>query len=86
MIVGRTLTIQGAIKKEKEINKCTNHYKVRRSITKWGAIEKSPILPSQYWEKKQFFSAPKIISYFGGTNNIPIDSVTIQSWISILSN
>jgi hypothetical protein len=28
--------------------------KVGRAITKWGAIEKSPILLSQYWKNTTF--------------------------------
>ena len=34
---------------------------VRRAITKWKAIEKSPILLLQYWKNRLFDSATKII-------------------------
>ena len=36
--------------------------KVGRAITKWGAIEKSPILQSQYWKKLSFLKGNK--NYF----------------------
>ena len=39
--------------------------KVGRAITKWGAIEKCPILLSQYWKQ---FECTKIIAHFGCTN------------------
>ena len=39
----------------------------------WGAIEKSPILLSQYWNIDNFETVPKIILHFGGTNNIFVD-------------
>ena len=45
---------------------------VGRAITKWGAIEKSPILPSQYW-KNEIRDGNIIISYFDGSNNIFAD-------------
>ena len=38
-------------------------------ITLQGAIEKSPILLSQYW-KNEWFDGTIIIYYFGGSNNI----------------
>ena len=40
-----------------------------RVITLQGAIEKSPILLSQYWEN-EWLNGNIIISYFGGSNNI----------------
>ena len=40
---------------------------VGRAITKWGAIEKIPTLITHYWK---IDSESKIISHFGGTNNI----------------
>ena len=40
-----------------------------RAITKLGAIEKSPILLSQYW-KNEWLDGNIIILYFGGSNNI----------------
>ena len=39
-----------------------------RVITLQGAIEKSPILLSQYWKFE--LDGTIIISYFGGSNNI----------------
>ena len=44
--------------------------KVRRAITKWGSIEKSPILRSQYWKNYHFLKGNKINSHFDGSNNI----------------
>jgi hypothetical protein len=41
-------------------------------ITLQGAIEKSPILLSQYW-KFEWLDGPIIISYFGGSNHIFAD-------------
>ena len=38
-----------------------------------GAKEKSAMLLSQNWKNLQFDSKPKIISHFGGTNNIFVD-------------
>ena len=60
-IVGRAITIWEAIQKRilqnsyknlsKEIKSDNFCYrKVGRTITKWGTIEKSPILLSQYWK------------------------------------
>ena len=43
-----------------------------RVITLQGAIEKSPIFLSQYW-KNEWLDGTKIISYFGGCNNIFAD-------------
>ena len=43
-----------------------------RVITLQGAIEKSPILLSQYW-KKEWLDGAIIISYFGVSNNIFAD-------------
>ena len=37
--------------------------KVGRAITKWIAIEKSPILLSQYWKKYQFYMVTPNISH-----------------------
>ena len=42
-------------------------------ITLQGAIEKSPILLSQYWIN-EWLDGNIIISYFGGSNNIFADS------------
>ena len=46
--------------------------KVGRAITLQGAIEKSPILLSQYWKNK-WLNSNITISYFGGSNNIFAD-------------
>ena len=48
-----------------------------RVITLQGAIEKSPILLSQYW-KNQWFDGNIIISYFDGSNNIVISFSTYK--------
>ena len=39
--------------------------KVGRATTKWGAIEKRPILLSQYWKNIQVDSVTNIFSSFG---------------------
>ena len=44
-----------------------------RMITLKGAIEKSPILLSQYWKNYYFKRVTKIISHFDGSNNIFVD-------------
>ena len=57
-------------------------------ITLQGAIEKSPILLSQYW-KSEWLDGNIIISYFGGSNNIFADCIyllnangfVISSWV-----
>ena len=49
--------------------------KVGRAITKWGAIEKSPILLLQYWKNYHFLRVTKVISHFDGSNNIFGDCV-----------
>jgi len=46
-----TKLIQNLSKEIKGDNLC--YRKVVRSITKWGAIEKSPILLSLYWKKSK---------------------------------
>ena len=58
-------------KEIKSVNFC--YRKVGRVITKWGAIEKSPILLSQYWKQYYFKRVTKIISHFDGSNNIFAD-------------
>ena len=60
--------IQKRSKEVKSDNFC--YRKVGRAITKWGATEKSLILLSQYWKNYYFDMVPKVISHFGGTNNI----------------
>ena len=40
---------------------------VEWAITIWEAVQKCPILPSQY---QKIFSEPKFILHFGGTNII----------------
>ena len=57
-----------AIKKSKELIP-KRMQKELRVITLQGAIEKSPILLSQYW-KSEWLDDTIIISYFGGSNNI----------------
>ena len=49
-----------------------------RVITLHGAIEKSPILLSQYW-KNELLDGNIIISYFGGSNSF-FDDCTAGSW------
>ena len=51
------------------------------AITKWGAIEKSPILLSQYWKNYHFEWLKKTISHFDGSNNIFADCTHIFSSI-----
>ena len=55
-----TKLIQNLSKEIKSDNFC--YRKVGRAITKWGAIEKSPILLSQYWKKfiKNFYGYKNI--------------------------
>jgi hypothetical protein len=48
-----------------------------------GAIEKSPILLSQYW-KNEWMNGNIIISYFGGSNNICADCRSKTSFIPSL--
>ena len=36
------------------------------------------MLLSQYWENEQYDSAPKIVSHFGGTNNIFVTTTPTQ--------
>ena len=47
-------------------------------ITLKGAIEKSPILLSQYW-KNEWLDGSIIILYFGGSSNIFADCICIYS-------
>ena len=54
-----TKLIQKLKQRDKERQLC--YRKVGRAITKWGAIEKSSILLSQYWINEEFDSALKII-------------------------
>ena len=55
--------------------------KVGRAITKWGAIEKYPILLSQYWKNNR---VPNIILHFGGTNNIFVDSIFVVEGLIVI--
>ena len=48
-----------------------------RVITLQGAIEKIPILLSQYW-KNEWLEGNIIISYFDGSNNIFADCMIIK--------
>ena len=52
-------------------------------ITLQGAIEKSPILLSQYW-KNGWLNGNIIISYFGGSNNIFVDYKVCKQNLLIL--
>ena len=60
-------------------NSYKNLCKVVRAITKWGAIEKSKILLSQYWKNYHFQRVAQIISHFDGCNNIFFDST--NEWL-----
>ena len=53
----------------------SDNFCYQRAITKWGAIEKSQILLSQYWKNYHFEMVPKIISHFDGKNNIFADFI-----------
>ena len=67
--------LQNSYKNWSKVIKSDNfcYRKVGRAITKWGAIEKSPILLSQYWKNYHFQRVTNIISYFGVSNNIFAD-------------
>ena len=58
------------IKKNKQRCKCDNfcYRKIKRAITEWGAIQKIPILLSQYLKTDPLDRIPQINSHFGGTN------------------
>ena len=43
-------------------------FAIAKAITKWGAIDKSPILLSQYWKNYNFERITKIISHFDCSN------------------
>ena len=51
-ITGISKSYKNLSKEIKIYNFC--YRKVGRAITKWGAIEKSPILLSQYWKIDHF--------------------------------
>ena len=53
-----------------------------RGITLQGALEKSPILLSQYWNL-EWLDGTIIISYFGGSNNIFVHCICLAWWIII---
>ena len=55
--------------------RATNFAKVGRAITKWVAMEKSPVLLSKYSRDDQFYRLTKIISHFDGSNNIFVDCI-----------
>ena len=67
--------LQNAYKNWSKEIKSDNFYyhKVGRAITLWGAIEKSPILLSQYCKNYHFLKITKIISHFDGSNTIFVD-------------
>ena len=46
--------LQNSYKSLSKNIKSDNFCKVERAITKWGAIEKNPILLSQYWKNYHF--------------------------------
>ena len=50
--------------------------KVGRTITKWGVIEKSPIL-----EKLPFLKLTKFMSHFDGSNNIFVDCIYLSVYL-----
>ena len=83
MIVGRAITLEREpSKKSKELFQ----KKVQRGlrvITLQEAIEKSPILLSQYWIF-DWFDGTIIISYFGGSNNTFADCTLISPTVSVL--
>ena len=55
----------------KEINSDNFCYhKVGRAITKWGTIEKSPILLSQYWKNYSLVSKMRIKPVFLQVDNL----------------
>ena len=55
----------------KEIKSDNFRYrKVGRAITKWEAIEKNPILLSQYWKNLHIRRVTEIVSHSNGSNNI----------------
>ena len=54
-------------------------------ITLQGAMEKSPILLSQYW-KNESLNGNIIISYFGGRNNIFADCIFWHSTFKAIIN
>ena len=65
------------LSKEIKINNFC-YRKVGRAITKWGEIEESPILLSQYWKNYHFYRVKKIISHFDGSNNIFADCIILK--------
>ena len=50
---------------------------VERAKTILGAIEKRLPLLSQYWKNSHFDGVSKIISHFGGTNNMFVDYMLV---------
>ena len=75
LLLGRTITMKSNreknsgkstktdTKNEAKSLRATNfcYLKVGRDITLWGEREKSQILLVQYWKRKQFDKAPKMI-------------------------
>ena len=77
--------LQNSSKKlSKEIKSDNFCYRKVGAITKWGAIEKSPILLSQYWKNYHFLRVTKIISHFAGSNNFFADCTVDKNYIYTL--
>ena len=74
-----TANLQNSYKNLRKEIKTDNfcYRKVGKANTKWGAIEKSPILRYQL----QILKGNKIISYFDGSNNSFADC-KYQTWCS----
>ena len=66
---------------ERDNNKKRNKIKKQANFPKSIAIEKSLILIQKYIRTKQFYSAPKIILHFGGTNNICINCIMLVPYL-----
>ena len=75
--------LQVIVKKQEVKSNKFFYRKVGSAITKWGAIEKSPILLFQLSElENQYYNmAAKFNLYFGGTNNIFVDCSAVNSLI-----
>ena len=74
MIDGRAITLEREPSKNKQRTDTKRMQRGLRVIPLQGAIEKSPILLSQYW-KNERLDGTIIISYFGGSNSIFADCI-----------